>query len=380
MSKEDSFKKLISGEVTGPIGSIARGGLSLLSKVYEQGVEIRNLKFDKGEMVTTVAAPVISVGNLTAGGTGKTPMVRYICEFLAANSYKPAILSRGYKAKDTTDSIVVSKEGKLLVDATVSGDEAWLLARSLPTVSVVIGRKRVISAELAISTLGSDVLILDDGFQHRSLGRDFDVVLIDATNPFGYEHVIPRGLLREPIKGLQRADCIVLTKSNHVSTVEVRKLKERIRSLVPNVPIVETIHAPMTLTALNAWREGHIISCLDEQNKGYKDMNFLAVSGIGNPQSFMNTITEAGLHAIAHYAFGDHHQYSDDDVITIWKEAFAKGANGIIITEKDAVKLSQLSSMADLKMPVLVLGIGILFTEGEVLFTSLLEKTIKKGC
>ena len=193
MKGEQLFKKLVSGRAKGPLADVARGGLGLLSMVYAQGATYRNQKFDKLQGVTRASVPVISVGNITAGGTGKTPMVRYICQYLESLNMAPAVLSRGYRAEDNQDTIIVSRCGRLEVTPAVSGDEAWLLGKGLGHTSVVIGRERAASAQVATATLGSDILVLDDGFQHRKLARDLDIVLIDAANPFGYDHVLPRG-------------------------------------------------------------------------------------------------------------------------------------------------------------------------------------------
>ena len=210
---------------------------------------------------------------------------------------------------------------------------------------------------------------MDDGFQHRALHRDKDIVLIDASNPFGYEHVLPRGLLREPMEGLARADIIVLTKVDQVDPGLVAALRKRLARMAPQKPVYETIHKPRAVYTLEAWAngdEGHPIGT-------DVDLPIMAVSGIGNPQSFTKTLKGCGYDVVHTMGFGDHHDFSDDDVVEIWKQAFAHQAKAIMITEKDAVKLSQLHTIEDLKIPILVLSIGIEFISGKQEFIENLE-------
>ena len=257
----------------------------------------------------------------------------------------------------------------MLVEPSISGDEAWLLAKVLQKSNVIIGRERSKSAEIAINELGADCLIMDDGFQHRALARDIDIVLIDASNPFGYEHVLPRGLLREPLSGLQRANIIVLTKVDQVAPGIVSGIRKRLTQMIPNVPVYETTHKPRFMYTLDEWANGSVGASVD----AYKEQRIMAVSGIGNPQSFTQTLTDVGYNVVHTVPFGDHHDFSNDDVVEIWKEAFAHQADAICITEKDAVKLSQLHAIEDLKIPILVLSIGIEFVSGKQEFIENLE-------
>ena len=369
MNGEDMFKKIMSGENQSILGDIARSGLTLLSKGYEKAVTMRNSKFDAHKGVEKVSVPVISVGNITAGGTGKTPMVRFICDVLTQKGLHPTVLSRGYRAEDNKKNIIISKDGTMLVEPTISGDEAWLLAKVLQKSNVIIGRERTKSAEIAINELGADCLVMDDGFQHRALARDIDIVLIDASNPFGYDHVLPRGLLREPLSGLQRAHIIVLTKVDQVAPGIVSGIRKRLSLLVPNIPVYETTHKPQFMYTLDEWANGTAGAPVD----AYKDQRIMAVSGIGNPHSFTQTLTDIGYNVVHTLPFGDHHDFTNDDVVDIWKEAFAHQADAICITEKDAVKLSQLHAIEDLKIPILVLSIGIEFISGKQEFIENLE-------
>ncbi|MBS4913591.1 MAG: tetraacyldisaccharide 4'-kinase [Veillonella sp.] len=376
MKGEAIFKRIISGQTKDPLTAAARGGLGLLSKLYEAGVNRRNDKFDSEEGVTHAAVPVISVGNITAGGTGKTPMVRYVCEYLEQAGYQPSILSRGYKAAYNAQPIVVSGKGQVLVTPKVSGDEPYLLAKGLDQTSVIIGRNRSASGNVAVNELQSDILVLDDGFQHRRLARDLDIVLIDAVQPFGYDHVLPRGLLREPLDGLKRAQVIVLTKTNLVPKDILFGIKNRLKNMVPYMPIFETIHKPLAVKTLDQWER-----CSDNtvDSDEVKKHRLLAVSGIGSPESFKATLDGLEFNTIDSMDFGDHHDYTTDDLIKLWTKIFATGATAVITTEKDAVKLSQLSGIRDFKIPIYVLPVGIEFVENEQEFLEIIDRTGKKG-
>lgn len=369
MNGEEIFKHIISGEDQSILGDAVRSGLSLLSKGYKKVVTMRNSKFDANKGVVRVSVPVISVGNITAGGTGKTPMVRFICDILGQKGLHPTVLSRGYRAKDNSQNTIISQNGSILVEPEESGDEAWLLAKVLPKSSVIIGRNRIESAHIAIDELRADYLVMDDGFQHRALYRDKDIVLIDASNPFGYESVLPRGLLREPIEGLERAHIIVLTKVDQVDPGVVAALRKRLARMLPQKPVYETIHKPRAVYTLEEWADGAEGNAVGLDS----DLPMMAVSGIGNPQSFTKTLEGCGYNIVHTMGFGDHHDFSDDDVVEIWKQAFAHQAKAIIITEKDAVKLSQLHTIEDLRIPILVLSIGIEFISGKQEFIENLE-------
>lgn len=374
MKSEELFKYIVSGDMDNGLGRALRRGLSSLSQGYAWAVNRRNRGFDQGKGVYYASLPVISVGNITAGGTGKTPMVRYICERLAEKGYAATVLSRGYRAKDNSLSLLISDHGKLLVEPDVSGDEAWLLAKALPAASVVIGRSRTKSAQMVEEGALGQVLVLDDGFQHRALSRDLDIVLIDATNPFGYGHCLPRGLLREPLEGLTRAQAIVLTKVDQAPAGELAVTKKKLEALVPDVPIAETIHQPRALYDLRHWLTADQPQAPDAE----LGRPVLAATGIGNPQSFGKTLQSLGYDVKSVMGFGDHHDFTNDDLVAIWKEAFAKGAQAIMITEKDAVKICQLSGLTEFKIPIYVLSIGIHFLSGAEDLNQLIYKTVEK--
>ncbi len=230
MSTEADYKRLISGELRGLLPAAARACLRPLSWVYRAAVSVRNRAYELGLLPCYQAGvPVISVGNITAGGTGKTPMVEYLCRRLCTAGWRPAIVSRGYGARAGPN------------------DEALLLAANLPAVPHVQEPDRVAGAREAIERHGCDIIVLDDGFQHRRLRRDLDLVLIDCTNPFGYGYLLPRGLLREPLAGLRRADAIVLTRAECLPPADLDQLRRQLERLAGNKPLLTASHRPRQL-------------------------------------------------------------------------------------------------------------------------------------
>lgn len=331
---------------------LAQDGLSALSHLYEKGVVSKRTK----DTLRTVHAgiPVISVGNITAGGTGKTPCIMALAKLLTRRGRKPAILTRGYKGGLEKKGGIVSNWDTILVSQKEAGDEPYMMAAKLPGVPVIAGRDRIVSAAAA-KALGADVLLLDDGFQYWKLARDLDIVLLDATNPFGGGHVLPRGLLREPMEALGRAGLFLLTKADQVSEAEISHIKEILAQYAPGVPVISSGHAPTTLMPLSDWpREG----------KAPEETNVFLLSGIGNPGAFQKTAESAGLTVKGALAMPDHHSYIDSDLAKA--EALAKkaSAGAIVMTEKDAVKIKENCHWEGAGLPLFVLGITLQF-EGD---------------
>ena len=225
MSIESYILGLQKNPSPGKIGKIVLGGLELLAGIYEKGVV---KKYEKaGRNARRMPIPVISVGNITAGGTGKTPCILKLAEMLHKKGHHPAILSRGYKSGLEKVGGVVSDGRSLRISQKLAGDEPYMMALKIPDVPVLVGRNRIISAEKAIK-LGADILLLDDGFQYWDMKRDLDIVLIDCTNPFGYGYSLPRGLLREPMEALRRAHTFILTKSEQADVSVKTDIKKTV--------------------------------------------------------------------------------------------------------------------------------------------------------
>ncbi len=308
------FHSLIRAERRGWRAWFERGGLWLLSGVYGLGVGIRNLGYSLGwRKAFRISAPVISVGNLTAGGTGKTPCVEYLARFFRERDLAVAILSRGYGSQDGRN------------------DEARVLEENLPDVPHLQGPDRVALANTALEELESELLLLDDGFQHRRLHRDLDVVLIDATNPWGYGYLLPRGLLRESLGGLTRANVIMITRTDLVSSETVGEIEKKLQRVVPGIPVIRSAHRPSEW--INAQAECRELDAL-------KNRLVAAFCGLGNPRAFRQTLESMGMNVIGWRTFPDHHPYSRTDVDDLIGWATSLPSDTVMVTtQKDLVKL-----------------------------------------
>jgi tetraacyldisaccharide 4'-kinase len=310
------YRKILSGQRRDPLAFCLRGLLRLGEIPYRLAVAYRNRSFESGRRdVHRCDVPVISIGNLTTGGTGKTPLVCFVAKYLRSQNIRVAIISRGYGA-----------------EVGAENDEAMELARSLPDVPHVQDADRVEAARIAVEELESECLLMDDGFQHRRLHRDLDIVVIDATNPFGYDHLLPRGLLREPIASIARADGVILSRADLIDGEAREKIWNVVRQNAPDAFWVEAIHAPRTLLA---WpdREAPVSSLAGK--------NVVLVSAIGNPDAFTTTIKRAGANVLAVKVLPDHDRYTKETVESLrhWLKSMDDPTIELICTHKDLVKL-----------------------------------------
>ncbi len=346
----------ITTKQRGFIPSLFRTLLMPLSWLYGTVIWIRNYCFTSGIFKQKrLPCAVISVGNIVAGGTGKTPAVAAIAKLLQNKDFQVAILLRGYKRRSGGEIMVVSDGENRLCSKEESGDEADMLTRQLPNVPIIVGKRRYLTGEAAIDRFKSDVLILDDGFQHRQLARDVDILTIDATQPFGTGALLPIGTLREPISAIERADIILLTRTDVIST-NIADLKAELNRLAPNTPILESIHQPTSLYWLNNTNKH---STMPIENLTEKRL--LAVCGIGNPDAFVATLEKYNPEAVELFAFPDHHVYTESDFQQIQRRMQHCGAEWIITTQKDEQKLESLST----ELPIAVLAIELVITDGE---------------
>ena len=300
---------------------------------------------------------VISLGNITVGGTGKTPTAERIATQFRDSGYKVTILNRGYRGSWRGKAEVVSDGEQIYMTAPECGDEAYLLAANLPGVSVVIGRDRYVSGELAIRQLGTEVLILDDGFQHWHLERDLDIVLIDATDSLLNNHILPYGTMREPISSLSRADIVLLTKTEHAAAENIVALDAYFREHLPRILVVETSHAPESFVNIEDWYAGHYEKSLAVDTlSGQKALVF---SALGNPGAFEDSVSQLVGDVCQKVQFPDHHAYTMAELQRILIRAVASGANCIITTEKDAVKIPSEFIHRQRKLPIYVLRISV---------------------
>ena len=288
---------------------------------------------------------VVVVGNLTTGGTGKTPVVEMFARALRDRGRKVAILSRGYKSKSTPfwrkwwnaltglpdpPPRVVSNGSQVLLDSELAGDEPYMLARNLPGVIVLVDKNRVKSGAYAIKKFGCDTLILDDGFQYLRLKGRLNLLLVDKTNPFGNGFQLPRGVLREPIKHLRRASYVFLTKSNGHRDAE---LEEMIQRYNPGVDIIECAHRPKYLNRVGS-DERQPLTFLQGRRVG-------VFSGIATPESFEKFVKDLGGNIAFARRFLDHYRFAYDDFVALFSEALEKKVECLVITEKDAVRLPE---------------------------------------
>ncbi len=327
---------LVSGKTTGLRATLFRALLATLEPFYYVGTAFRNRRYDRSpKLVTNVGIPVISVGNLTVGGTGKTPVVLWIAQRLREKDLRVAIISRGYGAESSRN------------------DEAMELEARLPDVPHVQHADRIIGAQIAIEELESQVIVLDDAFQHRRIARDLDIVLIDALCPFGYGHLLPRGLLRESISGLRRAHAVILTRSDLVSPTEKTRIESTILQINPKLILAEASHSPSQL--LSASGQVRELTSL-------MGLPVAAFCGIGNPDGFRQTIEKCAANIGAFRTFPDHHSYTAEDVASLCEWVKATRAKAILCTQKDLVKL-QVDDLGG--VPLFALQIDIRLQHGE---------------
>jgi len=305
-----------------------------------------------------MASKVISVGNITWGGTGKTPLVELLARRLINDGRRVAILTRGYGR-----SAVAARSKTYTAGVSGMGDEAYLLLRKLPGVAVIVNSNRLAAARQAQQLYKSDTLILDDGFQQWGVEKDIDIVTIDASNPFGNGHMIPAGILREPPSALRRADIFVLTNADSATNIEA--LKSRIAAIKPEGLIVLARHAPCGMYMLSDPSK-------DCSLKLVRGIPVALVSAIGNPGSFRRTVEGLKISVEEEFIFPDHHRYSISDIASISKACLKKGIKAIITTEKDAVKIAPLSA-AIIGPDMFVLKISLEIIEHEELFYSRLR-------
>jgi tetraacyldisaccharide 4'-kinase len=317
----DPLRALLSGERRGLWPALQRLGLHAASVPYGWATQLRNRAYDRGwKAVVRADVPVVSVGNLTVGGTGKTPCVEYLARFYRGQERRVAILSRGYGAQSGPN------------------DEALLLEENLPDVPHLQGADRAALARIAVEELESELLVLDDGYQHRRLARDLDLVIVDATEPWGHGHLLPRGLLREHLQGLARAHVVLLSRCDQASAERRREIQGVVGRLAPSAIWVETRHRPREW--LNS--DGAALSPAELLGRPA-----VAFCGVGNPAAFQRTLEDLGMRLHEFRAFADHHAYSRADVeeLRSWARRQVPGCV-VVTTQKDLVKV-RLSRLDD---------------------------------
>ena len=342
-----------------------------ISLVFSAVVSLRYFLYGIGLLRRyPLGIQVISIGNVTAGGTGKTPVTEIFARTLAAEGRKVAILSRGYRRKEAPlwqrlftqvvePPLVVSDGKHVLLDSEKGGDEPYMLASNLPGVAVVVDRNRVKAGRYAIKRLGCDTIILDDGFQYQKLKHSIEVVLVDSTNPFGNGHMLPRGILREPARHLKRADIIFLTKCRG----DVTAVREEIRKYNTTAEIVECNHTPKVLK--DVWsREEYPLSWLNGKTT-------CTLSGIASPKGFENSLRHLGAKVVWCERYADHHRYDSSEILYALNRTADMGADALVTTEKDAVRFPRFETTP---VRCLYLRIAIEILSGAENFASIISR------
>ncbi len=370
------FLKLIHDEdVFGYFDRLMIFILYLISLIYKGLVNLRLLGYQLGfSGKERLNCFVISLGNITVGGTGKTPTAQRLAKEIRDMGYRVVILNRGYRAKFYGEVGIVSDGKNLNMDATEAGDEAYMLAKHLPNVPVLIGARRAVTGQYAIENFGAQVVILDDGYQHWQVIRDLDILLIDAVSVFGNGHLLPRGTLRESISHISRASVCLLTKVDQAQEGSRDLIRQTVRKYNSSALLVESIHEPRCLIPLAEWSTdlaGEGISV--ETINGRKVM---AVSAIGNPASFERTLRDLGAEIVSSLRYPDHHDYTVPEMEDILRQADSFAAEMIIVTEKDAVKIPDEVAKENWRIPIYVISVEVKFQSGADDFKKLLRERL----
>lgn len=326
-----------------------------LSFLYGQTMRLREALYARGVFSQrSLACRVISVGNLTVGGTGKTPVVIAVANALSACGRRVGVISRGYRRRSTSEIMLVSDGKSVREDPEETGDEPFLIARRCPGVAVAVGANRPLVGRYLVDRYRVDTLVLDDGFQHLALRRDTDLLLLDASAPFGNGYLLPRGRLREPISAIGRASAVLLTRAGQAGRLE--EIKSRIRAVAPHVPIGVSDFVPSAVREVGGDGEEH--------PGVLKGRRVLAVSGIAQPDSFRRLLEGMGATVAGQCVFPDHHAYSPEDVHRLQRTAERLDVDRIVTTEKDAVKLAHIEDVAKHQIEIWAVRIDLEWLEG----------------
>jgi len=370
--------EIIEGRCRSRRDMVFRSVLFMLSRLYRSIVQLRlTLYTSRVIRQRMLGCLVVSIGNLTVGGTGKTPVVEVFAKTLASKGRRVAVLSRGYRSKSKPllaklrDFVfgknheippkVVSDGERLLMNSGMAGDEPYMLATNLPNVLVLVDKDRVKAGRYAIREFGADTLILDDGFQYLRLKPRLNILLVDSTAPFANHHLLPRGLLREPITNLRRADYVFLTKSSGGS--HLRHLKSFIEKHNPRVEIIECTHRPKYVEDVYTKEQSPL--------EALRGRRLAAISGIAVPESFEEFLRSLGGELVYAERFMDHHRYRQQEVIDFVNAGLAHGAELAVTTEKDAVRFPKLDRR---DLPVAFLRVEIDILSGKESFDDCIER------
>ena len=353
MFTASAFRDLVSGRRRGFTAAVSRSLLRAAEIPYTAAVRWRNHCFDSGRSpVHRLSVPVVSVGNLTLGGTGKTPFVEWLARWFQARNVRVALVSRGYGSAGGAPN-----------------DEARELHEKLPGVPHFQHPDRLLAGRRAIAEAGAEIIVLDDAFQHRRLARDLDIVLVDACEPFGFGHVFPRGTLREPLAGCQRADILALTRADMLALNARTAIWSELADYAPTAARLELGHAPRTLRSAGG---------AERPTQSLAGRRVAAFCGIGNPAGFRHVLTGSGYDLVELREFPDHHAYGPAEIRDLNHWAGGLDAAAIVCTHKDLVKLP-LERLGD--KPLWALTVGIDFLSGQSALEARLMPLLQRiGC
>ena len=367
---------IMTGEGKTPFLSLA-SALYTISLLYGFGQKFREFAYRQRLLKShQLPCKVICIGNLTVGGTGKTPMTMHVAQEIKRLGYNTAIVSRGYRGEAEGRGGIVSDGQSIHMGPEQAGDEPFMIACSLRGIPVIVGKNRYTAGMLAVNEFKSDVIVLDDGFQHLRLKRDIDLVLLDSMHPFGNNHLLPRGTLREPISSLERGNACILTRCRTDKKDTARPLIELLKKFLPQHRIFTSCHIP----EFYAVKSGDPIP-----NKGTINQNsrlelgslieepILGFSGIARNADFQNTVLDHGLNAKDFLEFSDHHRYTTDDLNYIQSKSEDANAHYLITTEKDLVRLSPRNPFP---LALIVVGVKVSFGDQQTEFLSFLKKQL----
>lgn len=345
--------------------SIFYGGLvKFRSKAYDRGI-IKSKK---------LPCKVISIGNITVGGTGKTPMTIYVAELVQKLGFVVAVISRGYKGELEKTGGIVSDGKTVLMGPEKAGDEPFMLAGRLKNIPVIVGKDRFEAGMRAVKNFNPDVIVLDDAFQHLKLKRDINLVLLDAKRPFGNSHLLPRGILREPLSSLSRSDAFILTRSDCASEIEAEKSLAELKGFMQGKPTFNTSHVPYVYIVEN----GKKVSFESISRNSFlhdfdflKDRRVFAFSGIARNDDFRRTVEGFKCIVAGFLEFPDHHGYSESDFNKVLRLAKQANVEFLFTTEKDHARIDDMMTWP---IDLVVVGINIYFKSDEKAFSDFVKK------
>jgi len=353
--------------------------LTMVSKAYGGAVKLRRFFYIKNILISKrLPCPIISIGNITVGGTGKTPMTIYLVQVLKQLGYNVAVISRGYKGRAEKIGGIVSDGKVLLMTSEMSGDEPYMMAKKLKDVPVIVGKNRFKAGRLAISKFDPDVIVLDDGFQHLALQRDLDIVLLNYHKPFGNRHLLPRGVMREPVSALLYADAIILTKTDTVNNNEISSLLRKLGSFERKKPVYRSFHHPFVSKIINGEKktfEKNRQEALRQNSDCIKGRTVFAFSGLADNHNFLRTLKSLKCDVSGFMEFPDHHSYSERDLDEILSAAKESMSECLITTEKDYVRIAH---KIEWPIDLYVVGIEIEFGADVERFNGFIKNRLKK--